>query len=86
MCREKTVNLLNLFLFTLNKHLFTIDVFEMFFANNFNFNNANHLIKIKKLKLLNINFKIKCFFSIDFMLKRIFLSFSINFFIFFIFF
>ena len=54
MCLEKVVNLLNRFLFTVHKHLFVIEIFELSFVVDFNFKKAFHLIKIKKLKFIKI--------------------------------
>ena len=60
ICLEKVVNLLNRFLFIPCKHLFVIEIFELFLVKNLNFKNAFHLTKVKKLKFLKIDFKIKC--------------------------
>lgn len=65
---EKVVNLFSRFLFILFKHLLIIETFELFCVKNFSFRKAFHLIKVKKLKFLKIAFKIKCLFSINFIL------------------
>jgi len=51
-------------LFIVNKHLLTVEIFELFRINNSSLTSADHLSKVKKLEFLNISFKIKCFFSL----------------------
>jgi len=80
-CLEKGVNLLNFLLFIVFKHLADRETGEFFLARPLNFKNAFHLTKIKKLKLLKIDFKTKIFVSARLIRNRSFLSFSNNFFI-----
>ena len=57
--REKTINLLNRFLFIVIKHLLINNVFELFFNNEFNFSDTPHLNRVKKLTFLNISLETK---------------------------
>ncbi len=61
---EKNVILLNFFLLIVYKHLKDIATFELVEFNKFNFKNACHLVKKKKLLFLKIAFKMKILFSI----------------------
>jgi hypothetical protein len=79
ICLEKVVSLFNRFLFTPSKHLFVRETFEFFWIKRFKFKKAFHRTKVKKLKFFKIDLKIKSWFSINFKVRRRFLSFSISF-------
>ena len=81
ICLEKEVKKLIRDLLIVFKQIFDIDILEFFFDKFFNFKKAFHLNKLKKLRFLNINFKINCSFSVIFKFKRNFLSFGLSFFI-----
>lgn len=79
ICLEKVVNLFNRFLFTPSKHLLVKETCEFLLIRHFNFTKAFHRTKVKKLKFLEMDLRIKRLFSISLIIRRRFLSLPNNF-------